>query len=107
MKGDFSRETFDADRSYVSVLLQQGRVQLDADFNEQHAISNYMSRSLARDLIGPHGGPAGNLGFACINNKSAFLRWHLRDRQGVGTQEVESIIHDVDWTRDFLIMPGQ
>ena len=35
MKGDFSRETFDRARHYSAVLLQQGRVQLDADWNEQ------------------------------------------------------------------------
>ena len=40
MKGDFSRDTFDARRDYVRVLMQQGRVQVDADFNEQHAISH-------------------------------------------------------------------
>jgi hypothetical protein len=106
MKGDFSRETFDAYHHYAGVLFQQGRVQVDADFNEQHAISNYTSRSLARDLIGPHGGPAENLGFACITNKNEFSRWHSC-QPGVRTAEFESIVQDVDWTRDFLIMPGR
>ena len=38
MKGDFSRITFDPKKHYSRVLMQQGRVQLDADWNEQAAI---------------------------------------------------------------------
>jgi len=106
MKGDFSRETFDVYHHYAGVLFQQGRVQVDADFNEQLAISNYISRSLARDLIGPHGGPAENLGFACVTNKNEFSRWHSCC-PGVRTAEFESMVQDVDWTRDFLVMPGR
>ncbi len=68
MKGDFSRETFDALRNYAGVLLQQGRVQLDADFNEQAAIARDRLRSLVRDLVGPHGGPAQCLGFGCVTS---------------------------------------
>lgn len=56
MKGDFSRITFDPDRDYSGVLLQQGRVQLDADWNEQGAIVTAALRMLARDLLGPHCG---------------------------------------------------
>lgn len=59
MKGDFSRETFDPQRHFSRVLMQQGRVQLDADWNEQVAIQLHLLRSLAADLIGPHGGPLG------------------------------------------------
>ena len=38
MKGDFSRYRFDPAKHYTAVLEQQGRVQLDADANEQRAI---------------------------------------------------------------------
>ena len=38
MKGDFSRRTFDPQKHFSRVLMQQGRVQLDADWNEQAAI---------------------------------------------------------------------
>src|SRR3954469_6088575 len=44
--------------------MQQGRVQLDADWNEQGAILLRYLRQLAADTIGPHGGPAGHAGFA-------------------------------------------
>lgn len=56
MKGDFTRSTFDPLHRFSRVLLQQGRVQLDADWNEQADISLHFLRSLAADLIGPHGG---------------------------------------------------
>jgi Family of unknown function (DUF6519) len=50
MRGDFSRRTFRAARHYTGVLLQQGRVSLDADFNEQVEIERHRRRMLARDL---------------------------------------------------------
>jgi len=34
MSGDYSRKTFDPLRDFSGVLMQQGRVQLDADWNE-------------------------------------------------------------------------
>ena len=57
MKGDFSRQTFDPNQHFLRVLLQQGRVQLDADWNEQVAILLHYLQTLAADLIGPFGGP--------------------------------------------------
>jgi hypothetical protein len=64
MKGDFSRVTFQAQRQFSRVLLQQGRVSLDADFNEQGAIFAYGLRQLTRNLLGSHAGPEANPGFA-------------------------------------------
>jgi len=57
MNGDISRSTFNSLNHYTSVILQQGRVQLDADGNEQSAILLRYLRGLAADLIGQHGGP--------------------------------------------------
>ncbi len=58
MNGDFSRVTFEPRKHYSSVLLQQGRVQLDADANEQSALGIYHLRAAIADIIGPHGGAA-------------------------------------------------
>ena len=76
MNGDLSRVTFNPLKHYTRVVLQQGRVQLDADLNEQTAILLHYLQTLAADLIGPDGGPkdirAGaklsrrNCGFALI-----------------------------------------
>jgi hypothetical protein len=57
MKGDFTRDTFDAAEHFTRVLMQQGRVQLDADWNEQASILLHYLQTLAEDLIGPFGGP--------------------------------------------------
>lgn len=62
MKGDFSRVTFDPALHVSRVMLQQGRVLLDADFNLQSAVAAHGLRRLTRDLLGPHAGPA-NPGF--------------------------------------------
>jgi Family of unknown function (DUF6519) len=63
MKADLTRDTFHPFKHYDRVLMQQGRVQLDADWNEQAAILLRYMRILAADLIGPAGGPKDNLGF--------------------------------------------
>ncbi|SEP95177.1 hypothetical protein SAMN04487983_1002259 [Streptomyces sp. yr375] len=53
MHGDFSRVIFDPARRFSAVLSQQGRVQLDAEINEQTAILLHYVRTLATDLMGP------------------------------------------------------
>jgi hypothetical protein len=52
MKGDFSRDSFDPARHFTRVLLQQGRVLTDADFNEQAAIQQHFLRAFVVDLVG-------------------------------------------------------
>ena len=63
MKGDFSRYTFDKNKHYNGVLMQQGRVQIDADWNEQQAISRHRAETQGRDVIGSCGAPMENPGF--------------------------------------------
>ncbi len=71
MEGDFSRNSDDPAASYSGVLMQQGRVQLDADWNEQWSIQTRALRLALRDLIGSHGGPATNLGFEVTRGADA------------------------------------
>lgn len=63
MKGDFSRDTFDKAKHFSRVLMQQGRVQLDADWNEQVSILLHYMQTLAMDIIGPYAGPKNDCGF--------------------------------------------
>lgn len=63
MKGDFSRNTFRRDKHYSGVLMQQGRVQLDADFNEQQAIIRHRVQAETVDVIGKTGTPRDQPGF--------------------------------------------
>lgn len=55
-RADVSRDTFDPATAYVRVLMQQGRVALDADWNEQTSILLHELRALIADLLGPHAG---------------------------------------------------
>ncbi len=74
MKGDFSRITFDPTKHFTSVLMQQGRVQLDADWNEQAAILLWQIRTLARGLIGEFGGEAGSFQISAAANDANQLQ---------------------------------
>jgi hypothetical protein len=58
MEADLTRDTFDPTRELRRVLQQQGRVQLDADWNEQASIILHYLEALGADLMGPHGTPA-------------------------------------------------
>lgn len=64
MRGDFTRRTFRARNHYRGVLHQQGRVQLDADANEQVEIQAHLDEAATRDTVGRHGGPLAGAGFA-------------------------------------------
>ena len=63
MTGDFSRKTFDPEKHYSGVLMQQGRVQLDADWNEQLEIQKHRTVTEAKDVIGTCGVPKKGDGF--------------------------------------------
>ena len=56
MKGDFSRTTYRPSRHYTAVLKQQGRVDLDADWNEQAAIHRQQIATRTADVLGLSGG---------------------------------------------------
>ena len=57
MQGDFSRLTFDPAKHYSAVRMQQGRVQLDADWNEQMDIIQHRIETEITDFIGQSGAP--------------------------------------------------
>lgn len=78
MHGDFTRWTFAPKEAYRSVLLQQGRVVLDADWNEQAALTAHHDETRTLDLAGPAGGPLTGAGFAIVGADGApaeAARW--------------------------------
>src|SRR5260370_31162290 len=78
-RGDFTRDTFYAFKHFSRVLMQQGRVHLDADWNEQTSILLRYLQALAADLIGPHGGPMdpdGTFSSFRISSDPAHQRFH-------------------------------
>ena len=66
MKGDFSRRTFDPTRHFTTVRMQQGRVQLDADWNEQADLEEYRVETEAADVIGRCGAPLDAAAFGIV-----------------------------------------
>ena len=61
--GDFSRFVDASGRRYTGVLVQQGRVQLDADWNAQQAIRQRGFRVVLSDLLAGSWAPAAEPGF--------------------------------------------
>ncbi|QDT90464.1 DUF6519 domain-containing protein [Gimesia algae] len=83
MHGDFSRDSYNLKNNFTRVLMQQGRLIVDADWNEQSAIVFNYLQTLAADIIGWHGGanvtsdeteaPSGGA-FAVSKNKNSSLK---------------------------------
>ncbi|MBC8737660.1 hypothetical protein F6X40_12710 [Paraburkholderia sp. UCT31] len=63
---DISRDSFDPGNGFSRVVWQQGRVQLDADLNEQASIMLHTLRTMMVDLTGRHGGPVAACGFRVL-----------------------------------------
>jgi hypothetical protein len=103
MAGDYSRVTFDATRHFSGVLMQMGRVQLDADTNEQRDILTYYLRALARDLIGPHGGPDNGLAITTALNNGAQVPFDFAI--SAGRYYVEGILCENDTVVRFSAQP--
>ena len=68
MKNDSSRNTFDPRKHFSSVRMQQGRVQVDADWNEACDIIAHRIETEATDVIGPCGGPMHNPAFHIVSD---------------------------------------
>lgn len=66
MKGDFTKNTYARRKHYAGVLMQQGRVELDADWNEQNDIVANRQGTTALDTIGASGAPVHAAGFAVV-----------------------------------------
>lgn len=72
MKGDFTRDTFRPARRFTGVRLQQGRVQLDADWNEQADITAARIETGTRDTVGAAGGPLDAPAFAVVTDPTGL-----------------------------------
>ncbi len=99
MKADLTRNTFDPFKHFTQVLMQQGRVQLDADWNEQAAILLRRLQALAADLIGQNGGPNGSFMISPFSPPG-------KDFQiAPGHYYVDGILCEADATPVSLIVP--
>ncbi|HMD91006.1 MAG TPA: DUF6519 domain-containing protein [Trebonia sp.] len=57
MSSDRARITYDPSRHYHGVIAQQGRVSLEADWNEAQAIAGEQLEARTADFVGPAGSP--------------------------------------------------
>ena len=58
MPSDRARVTYDATRNWRGLIAQQGRVTVDADWNEATEIDLERDRQLTLDFVGPVGTPS-------------------------------------------------
>jgi hypothetical protein len=105
MKGDFSRIRFERNKHYTAVLEQQGRVDLDADANEQRAIDRTLRETINTDVIGGYGAPECAPGFEIKLEGDKILI-------GPGRYYVHGILcENKDWldydSQPYLIEPTQ
>jgi hypothetical protein len=118
MKGDLTRATFRPERHFSSVRQQQGRVLLDADWNEQADIQAHRRHVTAGDLIGHSGGPlhAAAFGFVNTGSLSAGEKTELATRGivqpytgdvllGPGRYYVDGILLENEQTVSYLHQP--
>lgn len=98
MNGDVSRHTFNPQKHYTTVLMQQGRIPLDADWNEQQAIHRYQLESAAIDVIGLAGAPRHNPGFQITPQGNDLLI-------GKGHYYVDGILCEIDQDLLFTQQP--
>jgi hypothetical protein len=87
MGSDISRSTFDPSKHYSGVRQQQGRPNLDADWNEQVDIASQRVVTETQDVIGSCGAPARDAGFQLVQPNSA---WAAGSFFGQGSEIVDS-----------------
>ena len=102
MKADLTRNTFCSFNHFRRVLMQQGRVQLDADWNEQAAILLHNLESLAADVIGQAGGTPGAFAISPIPLSPAITNDF---RIGLGDYYVDGILCEADSNPVYLFTP--
>jgi hypothetical protein len=102
VKADITRSTFDPGKQFTRVLMQQGRVQLDSDWNEQTSILLHYMQTLAADVIGPHGGPGDHLGFRIVTDVNSIPYDELQYL----SDEERSLVENLE-NGDFAIGKGR
>ncbi len=72
MKSDLTRLTFDPAKHYRAVQQQQGRVQLDSDWNEQNDLVAHRVETETVDVVGHCGAPLHADGFRLVASAAAL-----------------------------------
>jgi hypothetical protein len=98
VKADLTRKSLNLLKHFSQVLNQQGRVQLDADWNEQGGILLHFIRQLAADGLGPAAPSPQNGGFTIVPLELATAT--VNNDVGItpGTYYVDGILCELDAT---------
>ena len=72
MKADITRSTYRKNKNYFKVNAQQGRVQVDANWNEQIDIQEHLNQTFLQDIIGKTGTPIEDPGFEIIEDAKSY-----------------------------------
>jgi hypothetical protein len=99
MKGDFTRNTFKPGEHYSSVRMQQGRVQLDADWNEQADLATHRVETETVDAIGSCGAPLHDAGFGIVTDITTLS---AAEQALLSAQGITSVP-----AGNFLLSPGR
>lgn len=98
MKGDFTRVAFRPEQHYSSVRLQQGRVLVDADWNEQVDLQAHRDETATADLAGRCAAPMHAAGFAIQPQGATF-------QIGAGRYYVDGILCENEQAAAFTAQP--
>jgi hypothetical protein len=106
MKGDFSRQTFDKVKHYAGVLMQQGRVAVDADWNEQQAIIRHRTQAETRDVVGLCGTPLDPPAFTEASGfRIGLTAGDTELTIGAGRYYVDGLLAENEATVDYSAQP--
>lgn len=116
MAGDYTRFTFDPERDHAGVLMQQGRVTLDADWNELVELVDRRLRAETIDIIGrcvvPKETPDGfKIGLAAgtltIGRGRAYVHGILAECHGAAPDVYDPVLGEAQGTQplDYLHQP--
>src|SRR5580698_4893038 len=92
MTFDISRSSFDAWNDYLGVVMQQGRVHLDSDWNELLAEFTRRIHAGALDIVGLSGAPSTSPGAFQIALTPADSNGLVHMTVGVGRMYVNGIL---------------
>jgi Family of unknown function (DUF6519) len=101
---DIARDSFHPLKNFSRVLKQQGRVELESDWNEQAAIALRCMRLMMNDLIGPYGGPESNCGFRVLVPNE--IKPSVAQMEELRNDETNTLLKDCG-AGDFVLSKGR
>ena len=96
MAGDYARVSYDPRRKWRGLTAQQGRVTVEADWNEAAAIVREHDRQLTLDVVGPVGTPDQGYAVTAVPAAGGTV---VLDTHEIGPHGYRAIILDSEGNR--------